>query len=108
MTATIGMILGLSLSSSLQRSVLRSVLNERGVEAQVVQSVLDDVLFVRGLQGELKELVVRGYVESLAYSHGEQLHTGVRSFADYFIGFSFVCSALAFFVSWSVWEGDLT
>jgi hypothetical protein len=32
---------------------------------------LDDVLYVRGLQGDLKENVVEGYVESLAYSHGE-------------------------------------
>jgi hypothetical protein len=68
---SIGMILGLSLSSSLQRGMLRNFLAERAVEPQVIQHILDDVLYVRGLQGDLKENVVEGYVESLAYSHGE-------------------------------------
>jgi hypothetical protein len=64
------MILGLSLSSSLQRGVLRSVLGKRGVEPRVIQHVLDDVLYVRRLKGDLKEDVVQSYVESLEYSHG--------------------------------------
>jgi hypothetical protein len=69
--ASIGMILGLSLSSSLQRGMLRSILAERGVTPQVIQHILDDVLYVRGLKGELKGHIVQGYVESLEYSHGE-------------------------------------
>lgn len=70
--ASIGMILGLSLSSSLQRGMLRSLLAARGVKPEVVQHVLDDVLYVRGLTGDLKEHVIQGYVESLEYSHGER------------------------------------
>lgn len=70
--ASIGMILGLSLSSSLQRGMLRSLLATRGVKPEIVQHVLDDVLYVRGLKGALKEHVIQGYVESLEYSHGER------------------------------------
>ncbi|KAN0099173.1 efflux pump antibiotic resistance protein [Hyaloscypha variabilis] len=82
---SIGMILGLSLSSSLQRGMLRSFLAERAVEPQVIQHVLDNVLYIH-----LKEHVVGGYVESLAYSHG----------------FSFACSALTLVISYTVWEGE--
>jgi len=65
------MILGLSLSSSLQRGMLRNVLAVRGVTPQVIQHVLDDALYVRGLKGDLKDDVLQGYIESLEYSHGE-------------------------------------
>ncbi len=74
--SSIGMILGLSLSSSLQRSMLRSLLAVRGVKPQVIQHVLDDVLYVRSLTGDLKEYVIEGYVESLEYSHGEKIFIG--------------------------------
>jgi hypothetical protein len=69
---SIGMILGLSLSSSLQRGMLRSLLAARGVKPQDIQHVLDDVLYVRSLKGNLKEHVIQGYIESLEYSHGEK------------------------------------
>jgi hypothetical protein len=52
--------------------MLRSLLAARGVTPQVVQHVLDDVLYVRSLKGDLKEHVIQGYVESLEYSHGEK------------------------------------
>lgn len=66
------MILGLSLSSSLQRGVLRTVLGERGVKPKVIRHVLDDVLYVHRLKGDLKDAVIRSYVQSLEYSHGKQ------------------------------------
>jgi hypothetical protein len=77
--ASIGMILGLSLSSILQRGMLRSLLAMRGVTPEIVQHVLDDVLYVRGLKGALKEHVIQGYVESLEYSHGERKLMGQLS-----------------------------
>lgn len=52
------MILGRSLSSSLQRGMLRNILAVRGVTPQVIQHVLDDALYVRGLKGDLKEGVL--------------------------------------------------
>jgi hypothetical protein len=52
--------------------MLRSLLAARGVKPKAIQHVLDDVLYVRGLKGDLKEHVVQGYVESLEYSHGEK------------------------------------
>ena len=67
------MILGLSLSSSLQRSVLRDVLGKRGMKPEVIRNVLDDVLYVRRLKGDLKEDVIQSYVESLEYSHGKRV-----------------------------------
>ncbi|KAE9374982.1 MFS general substrate transporter [Stipitochalara longipes BDJ] len=81
LTGTVGLILGLSLSSSLQRGMLRGFLAERGVKSQVIQHVLDDVLYH----------VVQGYVDSLEYSHV----------------FSLIRSALTLLFSYSVWKGDL-
>ena len=71
---SLGLILGLSLSSSLQRSILRIVLGDRGVNPDIVRHVLDDVLYVRNLEGEIKQDVIQSYVESLEYSHGKIIH----------------------------------
>lgn len=83
---SIGVVLGVGISSSIQTGSLKFLLEERltGAEGRkVIAAVLADVEFVKRLTGELKEIVTRSYVESLARAHG----------------FSLACSVLAFIVA---------
>jgi hypothetical protein len=73
LAGNIGVALGISVSSSLQKWMLNSLLLKRlqGPDGKaIIEHVLSDVSYIKQLEAPLREKVIRSYVESLRYSHG--------------------------------------
>lgn len=94
LVGNLGTVVGVGVSSGIQRGVLRLLLGERlpGKDgSKMISRVLENVANVHKLEGDVKEVVIGAYVQSLAFSHG----------------FSLACSILGFLVALCIREHSL-
>jgi MFS family permease len=76
LASAVGMVVGVAVGSSLQMSSLRVLLAEKvtGPEAsKIIEKVISKVSSIRGLEDEMRHIVVECYVKSLQYSHSKHL-----------------------------------
>jgi len=84
LSGNIGAVSGMSVVSAVLQSTLRVSLakNIKNIDGkdEIIERALSDIEYVRGLKGQVKDIVVRSYVQSLWYTHFVSLTFSLLAF----------------------------